>query len=64
MFFMHIKSLTFLFLSAYVRFVFFVNVNSFRKKKKKAPLMTSFTLLLNGRTEHLTQSTLHDSHIQ
>ena len=47
MFFMRLQTLPFLFLFAYIRFVLFVRVKSFRKKKKfKTALMTSFTLLL------------------
>ena len=49
MFFMRIQTLPFLLLFAYMRFVFFVRVKSFKKKqtkKFKTTLTTSFTLLL------------------
>ena len=51
MYFKRIKMLPFLLLFAYMRFVLFVRVKSFRKKKIKKKfkivLMTSFTLLLS-----------------
>ena len=40
------KTLPFLLLFAYMRFVLFVRVKSFCKKKKQTALMTSLTLLL------------------
>ena len=48
MFFKSIKTLSFLFLFPYMRFVLFVSVKFFLLKKKatKTALMTSFTLLL------------------
>ena len=44
------KTLPFLFLFTYMRFVFFVRVKSFRKNKNKnkTDLMTSFTLFLKS----------------